>query len=263
MSKWAPYLQSLARIVFGFLILRHGMEQVLGYPEASDSALRSYQGVVELIAVPSALLIMLGLFTRPVSGLLSALYFVAFFVGPAPAGFYTHRNGGDPILLNAFLLSVSGRRGRRRVESGSASQCKRHRRTMGAVRTQHPAHRRRMSVPHARPGEVLQRGRRTDRPRHHDDARPGGVARNHRRSADRALASSRARRRSSCRARWRWPISDRGRPEVSGKASRCRAWKRRFCSASCICSSGRRAQGRGASTASGDVPVINDVEDRP
>ena len=72
MSKWTPYLQSLARIIFGFLILRHGMEQVLGYPEASDSALRSYQGIVELIAVPSAILIMLGLFTRPVSSVLIA-----------------------------------------------------------------------------------------------------------------------------------------------------------------------------------------------
>ena len=104
MSKWTPYLQSLARIIFGFLILRHGMEQVLGYPEASDSALRSYQGVVELIAVPSAILIMLGLFTRQVSSVLSALYFVAFFVGPLQRGPFTHRNGGDPILLNSFFF---------------------------------------------------------------------------------------------------------------------------------------------------------------
>ena len=36
-AKWTPYLQSLARIVFGFLIFRHGMEQVLGYPEASGA----------------------------------------------------------------------------------------------------------------------------------------------------------------------------------------------------------------------------------
>jgi putative oxidoreductase len=103
MSKWAPYLQSVARIVFGFLILRHGMEQVFGYPEASDSALRSFQGVVELLAVPSALLLMLGLVTRPIAGVLSALYLVAFVVGPLERSVYTHRNGGDPILLNAFF----------------------------------------------------------------------------------------------------------------------------------------------------------------
>ena len=104
MSKWAPYLLSVARVVFGFLLLRHGMEQVLGYPEASDSASRSYQGVVELIAVPSAMLVMLGLFTRQISGVLSALYLVAFVVGPLQRGVYTHRNGGDPILLSAFFF---------------------------------------------------------------------------------------------------------------------------------------------------------------
>jgi putative oxidoreductase len=101
---WAPHLQSLARIVFGFLVLRHGMEQVLGYPEASDSALRSFQGLLEVVALPAAALIMSGLFTRPVSGLLAAVYFVSFFVGPLQRGWYTHRNGGDPILLNAFFF---------------------------------------------------------------------------------------------------------------------------------------------------------------
>src|SRR5215831_4264734 len=104
MSKWAPYLQSIARIVFGFLVLRHGMEQVLGYPEASDSALGSFQGILEVIAVPTAILIVLGLFTRPVALLLSALYLISFFAGPLQRGYYTHRNGGDPILLNCLFF---------------------------------------------------------------------------------------------------------------------------------------------------------------
>jgi putative oxidoreductase len=47
---------------------------------------------------------MLGLFTRPISLLLSALYFIAFFVGPLQRNIYTHRNGGDPILLNCFFF---------------------------------------------------------------------------------------------------------------------------------------------------------------
>ena len=37
-ATWTPYLQSIARIIFGFLLLRHGMEQVFGYPEASAAA---------------------------------------------------------------------------------------------------------------------------------------------------------------------------------------------------------------------------------
>ena len=35
MTSLAPYVQSVARIIFGFLVLRHGMEQVFEFPEAS------------------------------------------------------------------------------------------------------------------------------------------------------------------------------------------------------------------------------------
>jgi putative oxidoreductase len=110
-ARWSPVLLSLARIVFGFLLFRHGMEQVLGFPEASDSAPGSFQGVLEVIAVPAGILIMLGLFTRPVALQLSALYLLSYFVGPFQQGYYTHRNGGDPILLNCLFflyLAASG-----------------------------------------------------------------------------------------------------------------------------------------------------------
>ena len=103
-AKWTPHLQSLARIVFGFLILRHGMEQFLGYPEASDAARMTFGGVLELIAFPAGLLIVLGLYTRPIALALGVMYFVFFFVGPLQRGPFTHRNGGDPILLNSFFL---------------------------------------------------------------------------------------------------------------------------------------------------------------
>ena len=104
MSRFRPHLQSVARIIFGFLILRHGLEQLFGFPEASHAARASYEGVLELVAFPGAILVMLGLWTRPVSLVLAAAYFILFFVGPLQQGPYTHRNGGDPILLNAFFL---------------------------------------------------------------------------------------------------------------------------------------------------------------
>jgi putative oxidoreductase len=107
----APYLRSLARIVFGFLILRHGMEQLLGYPEASAAGRMSYEGILELVAVPAGLLMIGGLFTRQVGLVLAVMYVILFFVGPLQRGPFTHRNGGDPVLLNAFFflyLSASG-----------------------------------------------------------------------------------------------------------------------------------------------------------
>jgi putative oxidoreductase len=98
------YLQSIARIVFGFLVLRHGMEQVFAYPEASTAARMSFEGYLELIALPAGVLIMLGLFTRQVALLLAIGHIILFFVGPLTRGPYTHRNGGDPILLNGFFF---------------------------------------------------------------------------------------------------------------------------------------------------------------
>ena len=108
MPAWTPYLQSVARIIFGFLLIRHGMEQVFGYPEASNAARLSYEGIVELMAFPAAILIMLGLLTRPIALTLAALYFVLFFVSPLQRGPFTHRNGADPILLNSFFLLYLG-----------------------------------------------------------------------------------------------------------------------------------------------------------
>jgi putative oxidoreductase len=98
------YLQSLARIVFGFLVFRHGMEQVFAYPEASNAARLSFEGILELIALPAGALIMLGLLTRQVALILAVGYILLFFVGPLQRGPFPHRNGGDPILLNGFFF---------------------------------------------------------------------------------------------------------------------------------------------------------------
>jgi putative oxidoreductase len=104
MGLLALYLQSVARMIFGFLVLRHGMEQVLAYPEASHASPVSFEGAVELIAFPAGLLLILGMYTRQVGLVLAVLYFILFFLGPLQRGPFTHRNGGDPILLNGFFF---------------------------------------------------------------------------------------------------------------------------------------------------------------
>ena len=61
-------LQSVARIIFGFLLFRHGMEQVFGFPAAyRDVAALSLFGALKLLCFPGGLLLMLGLLTRPVA----------------------------------------------------------------------------------------------------------------------------------------------------------------------------------------------------
>ena len=94
-GEMTPSLQSLARIVFGFLVLRHGTEQVFAYPEASNVAMLSYAGIVELVALPAGVLIMAGLFTRRIALVLAAMYLVLYVVGPLQRGPFPHRNGAS------------------------------------------------------------------------------------------------------------------------------------------------------------------------
>ena len=183
MGVLAPYLQSVARIIFGFLLLRHGMEQVLAYPEVSHAPRVSFEGALELIAFPAGLLIILGLYTRPVSLVLAVLYFILFFLGPLQVGPYTHRNGGDPILLNAFFflyLSAAG---------GGAWSADRLRGAASVDKRWEPVA---LSVLRIAAAclflmhgleKIFGVGGRTNRPRHHDDPRTRGLARDRRRTA--------------------------------------------------------------------------------
>ena len=103
-ARWTPYLLSIARIIYGFLIARHGMEQWFGYPEASDVQMFSFSGIVELVEFPAGLLLILGLFTRPVALLVSVMVGISYFTGPALRGPWPIRNGGDPIIVVAFFF---------------------------------------------------------------------------------------------------------------------------------------------------------------
>jgi putative oxidoreductase len=103
-AKWTPYLLSVARIIYGFLIVRHGMEQWFGYPEASDVAMSSFSGIVELVEFPAGLSLMLGLFTRPIALLISVMVGLSYFTGPALRGPLPIRNGGDPIIVVTFFF---------------------------------------------------------------------------------------------------------------------------------------------------------------
>lgn len=87
------------------------MEQVLGFPPAwvpSESA--SFYGIIKLLAFPGGILIMLGLFLRPVCVVLSVMYLVFWFAGPLPdylaqgRRLFGGRGPSDPVLLNGLFF---------------------------------------------------------------------------------------------------------------------------------------------------------------
>jgi putative oxidoreductase len=112
-AQWTSELQSLARIIFGFLTFRHGMEQVLGFPGAwIDAPMLSFFGVVKLLCLPGGLLMMLGLFTRPAALTLAVAHLAYWFIEPLPQALFA---GGrllgsrgapsDHLLLPALFFA--------------------------------------------------------------------------------------------------------------------------------------------------------------
>jgi putative oxidoreductase len=109
LKNLAPGALSLLRIVAGFTYSLHGFQKLFGAfggvggkgAVAVFGSLSWWAGVLE---TGGGLLIMLGLFTRPVAFLLSGQMAVAYFMRHAPKGFWPILNGGELAALYCFLF---------------------------------------------------------------------------------------------------------------------------------------------------------------
>ena len=106
-SAWAPPLLSVLRIVTALIFMAHGTQKLFAFPAAPQSGLPPVGslfwvgGVMELVG---GLLILLGLFTRPVAFLLAGEMAVAYWMFHAPRNFYPVLNGGDASILYCFVF---------------------------------------------------------------------------------------------------------------------------------------------------------------
>ncbi|KQT19940.1 DoxX family protein [Methylobacterium sp. Leaf399] len=103
---WAPRLLSVLRIMTGLLFLQHGTQKILGFPpsERGMPALLSLSGTAGLLELVGGVLIVLGLFTRPVAFILSGQMAVAYFLAHAQRSFYPILNGGELAILFCFVF---------------------------------------------------------------------------------------------------------------------------------------------------------------
>jgi putative oxidoreductase len=112
-AKWRPRLLSVLRIVAALLFMQHGSQKLFGFPPSTQLSgplppLLLTAGVLEFFG---GVLLLLGLFTRPVAFLLSGEMAVAYFRAHAPSGLWPVLNGGELAVLYCFLflyLSVAG-----------------------------------------------------------------------------------------------------------------------------------------------------------
>lgn len=105
---WAPRLLSVLRIIAAFLLMQHGAQKLFGVPAGPQPRptppLLSMMGFVGVLEFFGGLLLLLGLFTRPVAFILSGLLAVAYFKAHAPGGFWPALNGGELAALYSFVF---------------------------------------------------------------------------------------------------------------------------------------------------------------
>ena len=103
---WAPRLLSVLRVITAFLFMAHGTQKMFGFPAEAKSPfdLFSLMGLAGVLEVFGGLLMLIGLFTRPVAFVLSGFMAVAYFMAHAPQGFWPLVNRGELAALYSFVF---------------------------------------------------------------------------------------------------------------------------------------------------------------
>lgn len=105
-AAWAPHALAALRIMTALLFLAHGTQKLFGFPvpQMAMDQLPPLLLAAALLEVIGGVLILLGLFTRPVAFVLSGQMAVAYFIGHATRGFFPTNNGGDAAILFCFVF---------------------------------------------------------------------------------------------------------------------------------------------------------------
>jgi putative oxidoreductase len=105
-TVWAPRMLSILRIVAALIFMAHGTQKLLGFPpgEMPQPAFLSIFWFAGLLELVGGLLLVIGLFTRPVAFVLSGEMAFAYWMAHAPQSVYPVNNGGDAAILYCFVF---------------------------------------------------------------------------------------------------------------------------------------------------------------
>ncbi|MED5511070.1 MAG: DoxX family protein [Pseudomonadota bacterium] len=106
LTAWRPRVLSLVRIISAFLFMAHGTQKMFGFPaeQRYPFELFSLSGAAGVLEVVGGLLLLIGLFTRPVAFILSGQMAVAYFLVHAPQGFWPLNNCGELATMFSFVF---------------------------------------------------------------------------------------------------------------------------------------------------------------
>lgn len=105
-----PIVLAILRITAAYMFMLHGSAKLLGFPhvEMFDGlALFSLYGISGILELVGGLMLLFGLYTRPVAFVLSGHMAVAYFIGHAAEGGFAWApflNGGESAALFSFVF---------------------------------------------------------------------------------------------------------------------------------------------------------------
>ena len=105
LNKYAPYALAALRIMTALLFIAHGTQKLFGFPIAFPMPeLPLTLLIAAILEVVGGILMLIGLFTRPVAFILSGLMAFAYWMMHAPSSFFPVANGGDAAVLFCFVF---------------------------------------------------------------------------------------------------------------------------------------------------------------
>jgi putative oxidoreductase len=107
LNRYPPVLLAVLRIVTALLLLSAGLVKLVGFPAGAQPGqmpIMSLLGAAAILEVVGGILLIIGLFTRPVAFVLSGEMAVAYWIAHAPKSFFPVLNQGTPAILFCFIL---------------------------------------------------------------------------------------------------------------------------------------------------------------
>ena len=105
LQAYAPTFLGILRIVTALLFIEHGTAKLLNFPASEmHPPLFSLLGLAGILEIVGGVLVLVGLWTRPVAFILSGQMAVAYWMVHAPNSFFPANNGGDAAILFCFVF---------------------------------------------------------------------------------------------------------------------------------------------------------------
>lgn len=107
LNVWAPRVLSLLRVVAALLFIEHGTMKLLHFPipqPGAPSPLPTIELIAACLEVVGGVLLVLGLFTRPVAFILAGEMAVAYFTAHFPQSPWPGVNQGGEAILYCWVF---------------------------------------------------------------------------------------------------------------------------------------------------------------